>query len=41
MYTLIMIISEILGKKIQRDSKIDKTKPKDVYNYKNLPEVLY
>ena len=46
MYTLPMVISEILGKKVQRDGKIEKTKPKDVSiikgwyddNYKNLPE---
>ncbi len=36
MYTLLMIISKILGKKIQRDSKIDKTKPKDVSIIKKL-----
>ena len=46
MYTLPMIISEILGKKIQRDGKIEKTRQKDVSiikawyddNYQNLPE---
>ena len=46
MYTLPMILSEILGKKIQRDGKIEKTRPKDVSilkawydeNYKGLPE---
>ena len=46
MKTLPMEISEILGKKVQRDGKIEKTKQKDVSiikeryddNYKNLPK---
>jgi len=46
MYTLPIILTEILGKKISRDGRINKTEPKDVSllkkwyeeNYRELPE---